>query len=104
MTSGGSLTMTRWPSTTRVNLFNARIESLVIALDVVFAAAAAMWATVLDPDAAARRWSASTTPSISTFEYQTSRLDIEAIIRMASRYRWPRRMIASRRFALEKPR
>ncbi len=85
MTSGGSLTMTRLPSTTRVSLFSARIESFVIALDVVFDAVAAMWASDLEPDVAACRLSASTRPSISTLEYQTSRFDIEAIIRMTSR-------------------
>ena len=61
------------------------MESLVWAFDVSFEAVAAMRACALEPVAAARCSSRATMPSISTRLYQTSRFDMAAICRIASR-------------------
>ena len=84
-TSGGSLTMTRSPSTTVVNLSTAFIESFVRALAASLEAVAAMWASAFDPVAAACVSSRWMTSSTSTCEYQTSRLVMRAMARIVSR-------------------
>ena len=75
----------RSPSTTVVNLSSAFIVSLVRALATTLLAVAAMRASALEPVVAACACSSWSTFSMSTWEYQTSRLLIPAISRMASR-------------------
>ena len=79
------------------------MESFVWAFVVSLVAVAAIRAWDLEPVVAACCSKSATMLSISTRLYQTSRLVIAAICRMASRYTRPRPTTASVRTLLGKP-